>query len=149
MPAVAAIAINNGEATPVSHTYNPLGQDRATGIWWFEDQSPRVSSTSPLGWPRIGVKTARSTDGGPGASAQARVNRVTVTLALPQMETLGTSDSGLTPSPTVAYVDRVKMEFMLPARDSLADRKDALAFAKNVLANSIITDLVQNLTAIY
>lgn len=149
MPAVASIILANGEASPVNHTFAPLGQNRETGFWWFEDQSPRVSSTSSMGWPRIGIRVRRSNDGGPGENAKARVNRVEYVVALPQLETVGTSDSGLTPPPTVAYVDRMKGEFLLPARDSLADRKDALAYAKNVLSDAIVVDLVHNLSQIW
>jgi len=149
MPAIAAIAINNGEASPVSHSFSPLGQDAKTGIWWYEDQSPRVNSTSPLGWPRIGILTRRNQQAGVGESAKNRVNKVEVTLALPYMETLGTNDSGLTPAPTVAYIDRAKVEFFLSERDDIAMRKDVLAFSKNLLSHATITDLVQNLTTLY
>lgn len=149
MPAVANLVLANGEGTPANHTFAPLGQNRDTGFWWFEDQSPRVSSTSPIGWPRIGIRTRRANDGGPGDNAQTRVNRVEYVIAMPQLETVGTSDSGLTPPPTVAYVDRVKGEFLLPSRDAIADRSDALAFNGSLLTNAIFVDLVKNLTQIY
>lgn len=149
MPAVASLVLANGEVSPVNHTFAPLGQNRETGFWWFEDQSPRVSSTSSMGWPRIGIRVRRANDGGPGDNAQIRINRVEFAVALPQLETVGTSDSGLTPPPTVAYVDRMKGEFLLPARDNLADRKDVVAYAHSLMANAIVLDLVQNLTQIY
>lgn len=149
MPAIAAIALLNGETTPVSHTFAPLGQDRSTGTWWFEDQSPRITATSPLGWPRIGITVKRNTAVNPGDSSANRVNKVEVSIALPFLETLGTSGSGLTPAPTIAYVERSKHEFFLSARDDLAMRKDILAYGKNVLANANVVDLVQNLTQFY
>ncbi len=149
MPAIAAISLANGEATPVTHNFNPLGQDRTSGVWWFEDQSPRVAATSPLGWPRIGIEVKRNSASTQGDSAANRVNKVLVTIALPFLETLGTNDSGLTPAPTVAYVDRVKIEFIQSARDDAAMRSDSLAYAKNVLANALVTDLVKNLTQLY
>lgn len=149
MPANAALILANGEATPVNHTFTPLGQNKETGFWWFEDQSPRVASTSSLGWPRIGIRTRRANDAGPGDDAKTRVNRVELVVAMPYLETVGTSDSGLTPPPTVAYVERAKVEFLLPARDSIADRKDALAYPKNLLGHATVVDIVQNLTNIY
>ena len=149
MPAIANIVLANGETTPVNHTFAPLGQDSKTGIWWFEDQSPRVGTTSVLGFPRIGISTKRVTNSEPGMSSKSVVTRVNFTIALPQMETLGTSSSGLTPSQTVAYVDRFKGEFILSARDVIADRKDSLAYAKNLFANALVVDLVQNLTTLY
>lgn len=53
MPAIAAITLLNGEPTPVSHIFNPLGLDAKTGIWWFEDASPRVAAGSAIGYPRM------------------------------------------------------------------------------------------------
>jgi hypothetical protein len=69
--------------------------------------------------------------------------------SMPALETVGTSDSGLTPPATVAYVDRIKGEYLLPARNVLADRKDDLAFGKNLMANAIFIDLIHNLSQIY
>lgn len=149
MPAIAAIVLANGETTPVNHTFAPLGQDFKTGIWWFEDQSPRVTATSSLGYPRVGIRTKRDNEVIQGQSAKSTVTRVEITLALPQLETLGTSSSGFTPAPQVAYVDRMKCEYILSSRDSAADRKDALAYGKNIQANALVVDLVQNLTALY
>lgn len=148
MPAVVDIVLPNGEGTPVNHTFAPLGQNRETGFWWFEDQSPRVASSSSLGWPRIGIRSRRANDAGPGENAQTRVNRVEFVIAMPQLETVGTSDSGLTPAPTVSYVDRMKGEFLLPARDVLADRKDVLKYAAGLMANALVVDLVHNLTTL-
>lgn len=149
MPAIAAVTLANGEATPVNHTFNPLGQDVKTGIWWFEDQSPRVAASSSLGYPRIGIRTKRDTEMQPGTSAKNTITRVELMVALPQLETLGTGSSGFTPAPTIAYVDRFKGEFLLSSRDVLADRKDVLAYAKNFFSNALVVDLVQNLTALY
>lgn len=149
MPAVANIVLANGENTPVNHTFIPLGQDAKTGIWWFEDQSPRVAASASIGYPRLGIRTKRESEVVQGQSSKNTVSRIEVTIALPQLETLGTSSSGFTPAPQVAYVDRFQGTFILSSRDVVADRKDALAYAKNVFANSIVSDLVQNLTSIY
>lgn len=110
MPAIAAITLANGESSPVNHTFNPLGQDVKTGITWYEDQSPRVSATASIGFPRIGIRTKREVEVVAGQSAKNTIARIEFTLALPQLETLGSSSSGFTPAPTVAYVDRFKGE---------------------------------------
>jgi len=149
MPAVAAIVLANGETSPVNHTFAPLGQDPKTGFWWFEDQSPRVSASSTLGYPRIGIRTKREIEVNAGMSARNTVSKIDITIALPQLETLGTSSSGFTPAPTVAYVDRFKGEFILSSRDALEDRKDALAYGKNILSNAIVADLIHNLSQVY
>lgn len=149
MPAVANIVLANGEATPVNHTFAPLGKDPSNGFFWFEDQSPRVASSSSLGWPRIGIKTVRTQMAQPGQNAKGLINEVHYVIQHPTLEALATSDSGLTPPPTVAYRDTFKGVYMMPARDSLADRKDLLAYNKNLQANTTFVDLVHNLTSLY
>lgn len=149
MPQAVSLVLANGEVTPVNHTFAPLGQDRETGFWWFEDQSPRVTSTSSLGWPRIGIRVRRANGGGPGDNAQTRINRVEYSIAIPQLETLASGDSGLTPPPTIAYVDRAKGEFLLPSRDSIADRQDVLAFNAALMADATLAALVEDLQQLY
>lgn len=149
MPAIANITLLNGESTPVSHVFNPLGQDSKTGIWWFEDRNPRVLATSSIGYPRIGIRTKREMEVVAGQSAKSTVARVELTIALPQLETLGSSSSGFTPAPTIAYVDRAQITFILSSRDALADRKDALAFSKNLLADAMVVDLVQTMSSLF
>lgn len=149
MPAIAAIILANGENSPVNHTFNPLGRDAKTGIVWYEDQNPRVTTTSSLGYPRIGIRTKREIEVVAGQSAKNTIARIEVTVALPQLETLGSSSSGFTPAPTVAYVDRFKGEFLLSSRDAIDDRKDACAYAKNLLGHATVLDLVTNLTSIW
>lgn len=150
MPAVATITLPNGEATPVNHSFTPLGQDSKTGIWWFEDKNPRVPVTSAIGYPRIGIRIKREFEpASPGSSARNAVTRVEYTLALPQLETLGTSSSGFTPAPQVAYVDRSRHEFLLSSRDSEADRKDVLMYAFQLLGHSISTNTIVNLESLY
>ena len=149
MPAVASMVLANGEASPVNHTFTPVGQDAKTGIWWFEDQSPRIAATSTLGWPRIGVQTKRETEMVQGQSSKNQITRVNLTIALPQLETLGTSSTGFTPAPQIAYVDRAQVTFLLSSRDAVADRKDARAYTRNLLANADIIKILENLEAFY
>jgi len=149
MPAIAPIILANGETVPVNHTFNPLGQDVKTGIFWFEDTSPRVAATSSIGYPRIGIRTKRELEASVGQSAKNAIARTEVTFAFPQLETVGTSSSGFTPAPTIAYVDRVKVEFIQSSRDVVADRKDNLSYCKNILSNALVVDIVQNLTSLY
>lgn len=149
MPAVANIVLANGESTPVNHTFIPIGQDTKTGIWWFEDQSPRVAATSTLGYPRIGVRTKRETEMVQGQSSKNQITRVELTLALPQLETLGTSSSGFTPAPQIAYVDRVQTTYILSSRDSIADRKDVRKYSINLPADANVLKLIENLESYY
>lgn len=149
MPAIAPITLANGESTPVNHVFAPLGPDAKTGIFWYEDQSPRVTATSSLGFPRVGIRTKREQEVAAGQSAKNTVAKVEVTLALPQLESLSAASSGFTPAPTVAYVDRWKCEYILSSRDTIDDRLDARAYSANLLDHDVIKELVHNLKSLY
>lgn len=144
MSAVANIVLNDAQATPVAHTFTPIGPDKL-GTWWWEDQSV----SSPIGYPRISVQLNRVGNPSPGSNSGVRVNRVKVGLHVPKLETLGTSDSGLTPPPTVAYVDRASMEFILPERDALQDRKDLRKYAQFLLAETQLVAMIETLQNVY
>lgn len=145
MAAVSAIVLADAQATPVNHTFTPLGPDK-NGVWWFEDQS----QSTPIGYWRISIQLVRPAPAGNGmASASNRVNRVKVGFHMPAMETLGTNAAGLTPPPTVAYVDRGSVEYILAERDSLQNRKDLRKMLYNLQANTQVIDMVENLINVF
>lgn len=145
MPAVANIVLADAQGTPVNHTFIPLSKD-ANGVWWFEDQS----GSSPVGYNRISVQLVRTPPAGNGqASVSNRVNRVKLGIHTPTLETLGTADSGITPPPTVSYVNRCSMEFILPERNTLQNRKDIRKYAQFLLADTNIVSVVENLQNYY
>lgn len=144
MSAVTNIVLNDAQATPVAHTFTPVGPDQS-GTWWFEDQS----AASPIGYNRISMQLVRASNPAPGSNAGGRINRVKVGLHTPKMETLGNSSAGITPPPTVAYIPRCNVEFIIPDRTSLQDRKDLRKFADFLLAEAQLTDMVENLRNIY
>jgi len=145
MPAVANIVLADAQATPVNHTYIPLGPD-ANGAWWFEDQS----QSTPIGYWRMSIQLKRP--GNPSAGARSdveRVSRVTITMHQPVLESLGTNDAGLTPPPTVSYIPRSKQEFILPERGTLQNRKDLRKMSASVLADATVVSVIENLQNIY
>lgn len=145
MSAVAAIVLADAQGSPVNHTFTPLGPD-ANGIWWFEDQS----ASTPVGYPRISLSLKRTAPAGNGQAATSnRVNRCTMTINLPVLETLGTNDAGMTPPPTVAYVERAKIEIVMAERDLLQNRKDLRKYAQFLLANAQVVDMAENLINVY
>lgn len=145
MSAVANIVLNDAAGTPVAHTFVPVGVDAKTGTWWWEDQS--VSST--IGYNRISMQMVRAANPSPGSNAGQRVNRVKVGLHCPTLETLGTSDNGLTPPDTVAYICRANLEFILPERSILQNRKDLRKFMDFLVAETQLTAMVENLINVY
>lgn len=130
MPTAANIVLADAQATPVNHTFIPLGPD-AQGVFWFEDQS----QNTPLGYWRISVQLVRPSAVAAGVSAKDRVSRVKVQMHQPTLETLGTNDAGMTPAPQVAYIERGLVEFILPDRGTLQNRKDIRKMLGNLILN--------------
>jgi len=76
-------------------------------------------------------------------------SKVIVTLCVPTLETLGTSDNGITPPPTLAYVEDFRAEFTLAERSSSQERKDTRVLAMNLFANAQLVSAVDSLQPIY
>lgn len=146
MSAVSAIVLPDAQATPVNHTFIPLGPD-AKNVWWFEDQL--ASAASPIGYQRLSLSLTRPSNPAPGASSQERVSRVKMTIHLPRLETLSSNAAGFTPSPTVAYVPRMTVEFILPERSVLQDRKDLRKYITGLLGNQQVIDAIESLQNVY
>lgn len=147
MPALANLSINDGLATPVAHTFNPVGIDK-NEVATFEDKVGGV----PLGFGRISTSLRRPTSGGlqPGSNSSKSVYRARLKIDVPVLEvTSPSTGSGIQPAPTVAYTAVANVEFVIPARCSLQDRKDILAFMKNLLADNHATNLVVNLESVW
>lgn len=143
MGAVATIALNDGLATPVSHSFIPLYQDK--GVWWFEDQS----ASTPLGYNRLSIQFVRAGNPAPGSDASGRVNRVKIGFHCPRLATLGTNDAGLTPPPTVQYVNRSMTEFIISDQSTAQEREDIRLYTMNVLANASLVSMIESLQGLY
>lgn len=146
MPALAAITINDGAATPVAHTFNPSGPDK-NGVNYLYDRSGGIA----IGFPAISIDLREPAPATAGRSSSSeRVYRATAKVVLPVLEvTSASTGTGIQPAPTKAYDVVFKAEFILPERSTLQNRKDVMAFAKNLLATSVLTSLVQDLESIY
>lgn len=129
MSAIVNIVVNDGLATPVAHTFAPakteadfaLLEDRAGGFY--------------VGYNKLTYRLTRPV----GNVSSSRNLKLSIKIETPKLETLGTNQAGLTPPPTVAYRPVAELMVTLPERSSLQDRKDLLAFVKNVLANGATT----------
>lgn len=144
MPAFAAMTINDGQGTPVAHTFNPIKIESNVAV--HQDQSGGV----PIGFLNFNISLRSPvTPQGGQASINARVYRCVLSVDKPVLETLGTSGSGYTPPPTVAYVCRGKAEFIFPERCVAQDRKDIRAYMYNALNLTYVKNVVEDLQAIY
>lgn len=138
----ANVVINDGQSTPAAVTFTTAGvkydakSDKIIGTWVDN------SATVP-----IGRRTLRANFSGLGKSLGATsVIEEVYDVEVPVLETLaGSSEAGYAAVPRVAYVVRAQVKFWLPARATLQNRKDALAFAKNFAAHAVVTAGVQDL----
>jgi hypothetical protein len=143
--AASNIVLADAQATPVNHTFVPIGPDK-DGVFWFEDSS----QATPNGYWRISVQLKRPAVAQAGQSSTGRTFRATVGLHEPVLETLGTNTvTGIPPAPTVAYVSRGFTEYVLPERASLQNRKDLRKMMANLLAETQMTALVESLAMPY
>lgn len=132
MAAIANIVINDGQTTPVAHTFAPaktqadmaLLEDRTAGIY--------------IGYNKLTFMLTRPT----GPSKEATRNlKLSVKIETPKLETVSNNTvSGIAPAPTISYRPVVELICTFPERSSLQDRKDLQAYIKNVLSNSFVTD---------
>lgn len=131
MPVFAGITINDGQASPGAHTFNPVSSVNGTYVW--QDQTGGIA----LGYLTI---TYQRTNPPPAKAGQGstsdRAIKQSFGISIPTMETLGTNDAGLTPPPTVACIHRARMDFIQPERGTLSVRKDLTAYASNLLAHA-------------
>jgi hypothetical protein len=137
MGAFATITLNNGESTPVAHDFDP---NTLTGtVSTFADRVDGIS----VGYPNITILTSVP-------SKTSRLYKVRAKIVLPVLETVTASTyNGITPAPTKAYDLTAVVEFFIPERSTLAQRKDIRAYMSNFLAHAVMTDLVETQETIY
>lgn len=138
------IVLDDAQATPVTHTFKPVGRD-AAGIFWFEDQS----QPHPIGWWKISVELKKPPVATAGTSSSGRTFRVVVGLHEPVLETLSNSSaSGILPAPTVSYIPRSFTEYVMPERSTSIDRQSLRKMSANLQDNAQIIAVVTDLVAL-
>lgn len=143
--AASNIVLADALATPVNHTFVPLGPDK-DGVFWFEDQS----QASPIGYWRISYSLKRPVVGAAGSNSSQRVYRATIGLHEPVLETVSNNTvSGISPAPTISYVPRTFTEYVMPERSSLQNRKDLRKMNYNLQNESQLVSMVENLVTPY
>lgn len=139
--AYANIVIADAAATPVNHTFIPMGLDN-DGKFWFEDQS----QANVLGYWRISLALKRPPPGQPGQSSDGRVFRARVELHEPVLANITNSTvTGVLPAPQLAYVQRGFGEYVLPERSALLDRQNIAKMFPLLLQNAQVKALIENL----
>lgn len=144
MTAIAALTIADGQSTPVNHTFAPVTID-ANGVAQWADRASGIA----IGFPMVSYRM-RAPQKGNNASSGDRVYRLSLKVSTPVLEVTSPSTAtGIQPAPTKAFEPLANIELVLPERSTLAQRKDLLAYVKNLLNNAVVQQGVENFETVY
>jgi hypothetical protein len=132
MAAASSITINDGQTTPVAHTFVPARKNGQ--VVEYEE---RVTAANPAGFFTLAISQGDSKSASP-------VIRTRISVAVP-VEVLDSS-TGLYSYP---YTSRISIDVLLPKNATAAIRADVAAYAKNLLAHATIVSLLKDLDAPY
>lgn len=130
-----AITLTDASTTPVNRVFNPAKRDgdvyrwdnRMAGIIAGYDQL--TASFRPPS------KTTKAT-------------KLQFVLTLPILEqTSPSTATGIQPAPSVAYVNRADITFVIHERAALQNRKDLLAMVRDLINEQLTADAVYNYDA--
>jgi hypothetical protein len=138
MAAQGTLALADGQAAPVTKNFTANGTKPETSGGTIANWMDKSSGIA-IGMPVITLMLRMS----------AAKTDVTKRIVLPTLETISGSDGGYTPSPKVAYSVFSNEQFVLPARSVLQNRKDVLAFSKNMNADAVMQNAVWNLEPVW
>lgn len=127
MAVFANIVLNDGAATPVAHTFAVKSNDNS--VTTFEDRVGGV----PIGYGKLIFRTSETSE----------QRTVKVDIVVPVLEAVsGANAAGFTPPAKVAYQNIGKLEFRTSLRSTLQQRKDLVAYVKNVAALTLVSSIV-------
>lgn len=129
MPAIATLAINDGQATPVSHNFDPVTTDGSEAQW--ADRSPTI----PSGFRTISHEVLKP-------SGSRTVNKITCGFYIPVVATVNGVD-------TVVRYSSAQVILNIAPDSLLQERKDLLAYVANFLGLAGVKTSVQNLEPYY
>lgn len=136
MANIAILKLLDGQATPVNHDFTPQSTQIGTqpAVWFNRE------ANTPLGYRRVTLYVKAATNG---------VSKVRVVIADPVLAVAPAGCCIDTNTPQVSYTDFFDATFSVPFQSSEANRKDILAYAKNLLATTVISDAVVKLEPVY
>lgn len=129
MPAIAALSINDGQASPAAHTFSPVSTDGSKAMW--ADRSPSI----PSGFRTISHEVAPP-------SGNRTVHRITAGYMMPTVATVNSVD-------TVVRYSSAQVILNVHPDSTLQERKDLLAYVANSLGLAGWKTAVENLEPYY
>lgn len=131
MAQLAPIAINDGAATPVSHTFSPIGKPAGSEHDFFVERT----SGRPDFQSEIRLRTVQP-------SQKGQPHRVLISILVPKTVTVDGTEK-------LDYQNRVDITVTCAPNGVTQSRKDIRAFAKNLLDNAIVVAAIDNLENTY
>lgn len=129
MPAIAALTINDGAATPVAHIFAPVTTDGAKGQ--FADRSSGIAAA----YARLNHEVRAAAQ--PGAA-----NRIIIGFSVPVTAVV----DGVT---KVVRTSSAQVAINCAQESTEQERKDLLAYVANCLGLASVKQTVQNLEPFY
>lgn len=129
MPAIAALTVNDGLATPVAHTFSPQSTTGAKATW--ADRSPSI----PAGFRTISHELAEP-------NGNRTVHKLTLGFMIPVVGVVDGAD-------TVVRYNSGQITLNVNPDSTLQERKDLLAYMANTLGLASVKTSVENLEPFY
>ncbi len=129
MPAIAALTINDGAATPVAHTFTPVTTNGSVAKW--ADRSPSI----PAGFRTI-TEEVRDPSG------NRTVHKITLGFYIPVVATVDSVDK-------VVRFNSAQVVFNMAPDSTLQERDDTLTYVINTLSHASVRTSVENLEPFY
>jgi hypothetical protein len=134
MAAIANVTLTDAAATPVNRVFNPTRRENGGELVTYHNRASGIV----VGFDALSIQSRQ-------ANKTTKATKITLKLVTPILEqTSPSTSSGIQPAPTVAYNLIGTMEFVLPDRSDLQDRKDLLAMCRDLLDEAIVTQAVEN-----
>lgn len=129
MPAIAALSINDGQASPVAHSFAPVTTDGSLAKW--ADRSPTI----PSGFRTISYEVS------PPAGTRT-TNKLQMGLMNPTVATVSSVDQ-------VVRYSSAQVTLNIHPDATLQERKDLLAYLVNFFTNATVKTSVENIEPFY
>lgn len=129
MPAISALSLADGQATPVTRTFEVVTTNGRLAD--FEERS----STTPLGYKPLSIEVRKP-------ASPSAAHRIIVDLKIPTTAVVNGTD-------VVARFSTAKLELNISQAATVAERKDLAAFVASLLANASFKNLVANVEPYY
>lgn len=141
MGSIANISLKNYAVVEQVFTAN---QPEKGVTWYFN----RTTGNS-LGHVRCSTSLTMPPMNGSSIVDQNRIYKARFNIYLPTLENAGTTDGGYTAVPKRAYENIVKVEFQLPERGALAERRDLRSYLVDLFTETNVIDMIDNFNGTY